>query len=46
MNILRRIEDLRGWLGLHKREKKEKDAKKTKGQRQSMARFTQFIEKA
>jgi hypothetical protein len=27
-----RKEDLRDWLGLHKREKKEKDAKETKKQ--------------
>jgi hypothetical protein len=43
---MRQKEGLRDWLGLHKREKKEKDAKKTEGQRHLMARFTQYIEKA
>lgn len=43
---MRQKEGLRDWLGLHEREKGNKDAKKTEEQRHSMARFAQFIEKA
>jgi hypothetical protein len=33
MNILRRIEGLRDWLGLHNREKKGKGCKRNKGEK-------------
>jgi hypothetical protein len=31
MSIMRQREDLRNWLGLHKREKKEKESKRNRG---------------
>ena len=42
---MRRIEGLRDWLGLHKREEKGKEGKKTKEESPYMARFAQLIEK-
>jgi hypothetical protein len=44
MNILRRIEGLRDWLGLHNREKKGKGCKRNKGKNRSVAKSVQLVE--
>ena len=44
MNILRRIEGLRDWLGLHNREKKGKGCKRNKGKNRSVVKSVQLVE--